>query len=254
LVNSFFDIRILDDGGNLNDCCSIAAITALHHARRPDISINDGKVTVHPLWERDPVPLSIHHMPIAITFGIVQLDKDMQVLIVDPTFIEESVLSGKMTFTMNIHRELCGLQKAGGSPLSTKNIVSASKVAMIKVQELTNSLQIALSQDSLKRRNLKGKPKDHNVKYFELMNAGIGISEIVQPSNVISKKKEKVIFHHYTKQVTLSEENVIAQIPPLFSSEIANDFQDFLSAFSKSLPIERERDEEEIVIELENYL
>jgi exosome complex RNA-binding protein Rrp42 (RNase PH superfamily) len=41
-----FDIRIIDDAGNLNDCCSVAAIVALHHARRPDISINDGIVEI----------------------------------------------------------------------------------------------------------------------------------------------------------------------------------------------------------------
>jgi exosome complex component RRP45 len=157
-----FDIRILDDCGNLVDCCSIAAITALHHARRPDITINNGEVTVHPFWERDPVPLSIHHMPIGVTFGILQIEKDRQILFVDPTHLEESVIAGKMTFTLNIHREICGLHKAGGFPLAPKDIVLASKIAMIKVQELTNAIQSALADDSIKRKNVKAKPIQEN--------------------------------------------------------------------------------------------
>lgn len=40
-------ISIVDDDGNLIDACAIAAISALHHFRRPDVSISaDGIVVV----------------------------------------------------------------------------------------------------------------------------------------------------------------------------------------------------------------
>jgi len=57
------DIHVLDNVGNLIDCCSIGAITALHHFRRPDVTIGE-QVIIHPIEERDPVPLSIHHIPL----------------------------------------------------------------------------------------------------------------------------------------------------------------------------------------------
>jgi exosome complex component RRP45 len=40
------DIRILDDNGNLTDCCSIGAITALQHFRRPDVTIGPEVIVV----------------------------------------------------------------------------------------------------------------------------------------------------------------------------------------------------------------
>lgn len=63
------DIHVLDDDGNLGDCASIAAIAALQHFRRPAVSVHDGIVTVHSADERPPVPLTIHHAPICVTFA-----------------------------------------------------------------------------------------------------------------------------------------------------------------------------------------
>ncbi|XP_031564990.1 exosome complex component RRP45-like [Actinia tenebrosa] len=63
------DIQVLDHGGNILDCASIAAITALTHFKRPDVSVVGEDVTVHSPQDRDPVPLSILHMPICVTFA-----------------------------------------------------------------------------------------------------------------------------------------------------------------------------------------
>jgi exosome complex RNA-binding protein Rrp42 (RNase PH superfamily) len=40
------DVHFLDDEGNLLDCASIAAITALRHFRRPDVSVLGEEVTI----------------------------------------------------------------------------------------------------------------------------------------------------------------------------------------------------------------
>jgi len=40
------DIHILDDGGNILDCACIAAIAALLHFRRPEVSLHGDEVTV----------------------------------------------------------------------------------------------------------------------------------------------------------------------------------------------------------------
>lgn len=40
------DMHFLDDEGNMLDCASIAAITALRHFRRPDITVIGEEVTI----------------------------------------------------------------------------------------------------------------------------------------------------------------------------------------------------------------
>lgn len=93
---------MLNHDGNLMDAASIAAITALCHFRRPDVGIVGEEIKVvsltalwgswrscwrcvfnakcvfPPLWiqfspeERDPIPLSIYHMPISVSFSFFQ--------------------------------------------------------------------------------------------------------------------------------------------------------------------------------------
>ncbi|XP_039059298.1 exosome complex component RRP45B-like isoform X2 [Hibiscus syriacus] len=66
------DLHILDNGGNLVDAANIAALAALLTFRRPECSLGgeDGQeVIVHPPEIREPLPLTVHHLPIAITFG-----------------------------------------------------------------------------------------------------------------------------------------------------------------------------------------
>lgn len=63
------DIHFLDHDGNLVDAACIAAITALLHFRRPDVTVVGEEVTIHTLEQRNPVPLSIHHIPICTTFA-----------------------------------------------------------------------------------------------------------------------------------------------------------------------------------------
>jgi exosome complex RNA-binding protein Rrp42 (RNase PH superfamily) len=63
------DMTVLDDGGNLVDACSLAAITALHGFRKPQTRITDGHLIVHRLHEQEPAPLSVHHIPVSVTLA-----------------------------------------------------------------------------------------------------------------------------------------------------------------------------------------
>ena len=63
-------IHVLDHGGNLIDASSVAAVASLLHFRRPDVSVSGETVTVHSVADRAPVPLSIHHIPVCVTFAI----------------------------------------------------------------------------------------------------------------------------------------------------------------------------------------
>jgi len=141
------DIHIVDNGGNLIDCASIAVITAMLHFKRPAITTVGSTVTVHSLEDREPVPLSIHHIPVSVTFAFFGEDDDLLV-VVDPNFKEEQVMKGRMTITMNNHKEICAVQKAGGTPISVDQVIQCTRVAAVKTEEI---IQVITS--SLKKKN-----------------------------------------------------------------------------------------------------
>ncbi|KAL6046303.1 3'-5'-exoribonuclease [Balamuthia mandrillaris] len=136
------DIHVLDNGGNLIDSASIATMAALLHFRRPDVTIDGDNVIVHPFSEREPVPLSIHHVPICVTFGFFQQG---QYLVVDPSWKEEQVMEGRMTVILNTHKEICGVQKGGGTPLDLDTILRCNNIAAVKVAELSSAIERAMA-------------------------------------------------------------------------------------------------------------
>jgi exosome complex component RRP45 len=139
------DIHIIDHGGNILDCASIATIAALLHFRRPTTSVIDNKVTIIPIEDKEPLPLSIHHIPVAISFALFE---EGQIIIVDPSLKEELVMEGRITFTLNSHREICAVQKSGGIPLSLDQIIQCSRIAAVKAEEITQLIQSSLKQQS----------------------------------------------------------------------------------------------------------
>ncbi|KAI8836589.1 ribosomal protein S5 domain 2-type protein [Chytridium lagenaria] len=138
------DIHVLDHEGNILDCACIAAVTALLHFRRPDISVDGDVVTV-----RNPIPLSVHHIPICITFGLFD---DGERVIMDPSHLEEQVQEGDMTIVVNAHRELCTLSKAGGCPLEMSLILRCSNVAAVKAAEITELIRTVVSKANEKTK------------------------------------------------------------------------------------------------------
>ena len=76
-------------------------------------------MTVHSVEDRQPVPLALHHVPICISFGFFG---DGKMFVVDPTRKEELAMSGSLTVTMNIHKEICGIQKAGGVTVEANTV------------------------------------------------------------------------------------------------------------------------------------
>ncbi|KAJ2003499.1 3'-5'-exoribonuclease [Coemansia thaxteri] len=136
------DIHFLDHGGNLIDAASIAAIAALRHFRRPDVTIDGEDAIIHDVRERNPVPLSIHHTPICVTFGFFGVDGEL--LVLDPSLLEEQVQVSSFTITLNAHREICALNKAGGIPLSANQIQRCTQVALAKVDEVNEKIMLAV--------------------------------------------------------------------------------------------------------------
>ncbi|KAJ0405873.1 hypothetical protein P43SY_001605 [Pythium insidiosum] len=137
-------IHVVDHGGNLIDCVSLAAIAAMMHYRRPEVSVQGSTTTVYRIDEHAAVPLSLHHIPISVSFCFIQPrdgDAAEPIVFMDPTDREERVTDGSMTFTFNSFRELCAVHKIGGASISTTEVLRCANIAAARVAELTEFLK-----------------------------------------------------------------------------------------------------------------
>ncbi|XP_062223124.1 exosome complex component RRP45A-like isoform X2 [Phragmites australis] len=139
------DIHILDNGGNLIDAANIAALAALSTFRRPECTVGeDGQqVTVHDPEVRDPLPLTIHHMPIAVTFAYFG---EGNIVVVDPTYKEEAIMGGRMTATVNSNGDVCAIQKAGGEGVMSSVIMQCLRIASVKAADITSKIKSAVDK------------------------------------------------------------------------------------------------------------
>ncbi|EGG14605.1 Putative exosome complex exonuclease RRP45 [Cavenderia fasciculata] len=169
------NIHILDDCGNLLDCASISVITALLHFRKPDVTLVGNEATIHTLEEREPVPLSIHHYPVSVTFGFFP----DSLMIVDPDAKEEMVIDGKLSFLVNVHKEICGVSKSGGMSTSIDQVIKCSKMAINRAFDITNKIRIAL-HESIKDKNSSMKTRK---KPMEMVEYTVPIKEEEEKDN-----------------------------------------------------------------------
>ncbi|VAI55867.1 unnamed protein product [Triticum turgidum subsp. durum] len=120
---------------------NIAALAALSTFRRPECTVSgdDGQqVTVHDSEVRDPLPLTIHHLPIAVTFAYFG---DGNIMVIDPTYKEEAVMGGRMTATINSNGDVCAIQKAGGEGVMSSVIMQCLRIASVKAADITSKIK-----------------------------------------------------------------------------------------------------------------
>jgi len=115
---------LLDDCGSVVDAASLAAMAALLHFRRPDVTVVGDSCVVHSIDERAPLALAIHHIPLCISFAMLG-DR----IIVDPSESEEAVASGLFTVVLNAHKEICSSFKTG-APWPRETIMLAISSAI----------------------------------------------------------------------------------------------------------------------------
>ncbi|MBA0800471.1 hypothetical protein Gohar_010900, partial [Gossypium harknessii] len=154
------DLHILDNGGNLVDAANIAALAALLTFRRPECSLGgeDGQeVIVHPPEIREPLPLTVHHLPIAISFGFFSNES---ILVIDPTHNEEAVMGGRMTTTVNANGDICAIQKSGGEGVPRRVIMQCLQLATSKAASISKQIKDAVEVFNTERalRKIKRHP------------------------------------------------------------------------------------------------
>ncbi|XP_017608739.2 exosome complex component RRP45B isoform X1 [Gossypium arboreum] len=147
------DLHILDNGG-------------------PECSLGgeDGQeVIVHPPEIREPLPLTVHHLPIAISFGFFSNES---ILVIDPTHNEEAVMGGRMTTTVNANGDICAIQKSGGEGVRQRVIMQCLQLATSKAASITKQIKDAVEVFNTERalRKVKRHPTSTGVDVREKQN------------------------------------------------------------------------------------
>ncbi|KAJ4452027.1 exosome complex component RRP45 [Periplaneta americana] len=142
------NINVLNHEGNLVDAASVAALTALCHFRRPDVTITGEETVIHDPSERDPIPISLHHHPVCVSYALFNKGDS---IVVDPTAIEERVAEAQLVFGMNAYRELCGLHLGGNALTNYSIIVQCAQRAAVRAAEVVALVKSALEEDEKAR-------------------------------------------------------------------------------------------------------
>lgn len=159
------DVHVVDNGGGLAGAASLAALAGLVSFRRPEVTVapDTGAVTVHPAEVREPLALTLHHLPIAVEYALFGPSGHM--VAVDPTLQEEAAAGGSVTVTINQHRELCAVHKAGGVAVPTAQLLRCLRVAAQQSAMLLEQLKKAESayrQAALQGRIRRKRPLGEN--------------------------------------------------------------------------------------------
>lgn len=108
--------------------------------------------------EREPLPLALHHTPLTITFAIFadivaenSTDSEADtaaptttVLVADPVPAELRAANGSVSYSVNAHRELCGIHKPGHCPISQELMLKGAQLATARALQLHQLLSSAL--------------------------------------------------------------------------------------------------------------
>ncbi|XP_018577742.1 exosome complex component rrp45 [Anoplophora glabripennis] len=143
------DINVLNHEGNILDCASIAALSALTHFRRPDVTCDGEEFIIHNYKQRDPIPIVIHHYPICVTYSIFN---GGTIIVADPNLLEEGAADGFLSVGLNTYKELCGLHLGGKVDLSIDVILDATNKAAARADFLVHLIKDAVEKDNILRQ------------------------------------------------------------------------------------------------------
>ncbi|KAF4672452.1 Exosome complex component RRP45 [Perkinsus chesapeaki] len=156
------DVHIFTDAGNIGDAAATASVAALMHYRRSEVTTLEGSTVVR--QDLEPMPLSIHHMPLPLTFALVKSpDGSTSAVLADPTSLEERLSGGALLVVIvNQYGELCGILKPGGTAIPLSTVITCIHAATGRAKEVHKMIADSLEKDAAKR---EGRKKDIHHKY-----------------------------------------------------------------------------------------
>uniref|UniRef100_A0A034VUD5 Exosome complex component RRP45 n=1 Tax=Bactrocera dorsalis TaxID=27457 RepID=A0A034VUD5_BACDO len=146
------DLNVLNHEGNLIDCCSIAALSALLHFKRPDVSIIDNDVHIHSAAEKEPIPMVLHHYPVCVSYCLFD---DGRLAVADPSASEERTADSALVFGLNSFRELCCLNLGGTTLTSSTLLLQCATRAARRAKFVVDYVKETLEFDKNAREDNK---------------------------------------------------------------------------------------------------
>ncbi|EPB66615.1 hypothetical protein ANCCEY_14294 [Ancylostoma ceylanicum] len=163
------DVRVLDDDGALLDCASVAAVAALYHFRRPNVTVEPN----HTIIVSCTLNMSKHLYLLTFTTCQYASHLDSQKLgkvitdffsvlirysyfssnyvVIDPTDKETQCLYGCLVIACNKRREVCALHQSTNLILSTSTIEACVRRAMQRAVDLSELVSTVIRDDATKR-------------------------------------------------------------------------------------------------------
>ncbi|XP_030381347.1 exosome complex component RRP45 [Scaptodrosophila lebanonensis] len=143
------NVKVLNHDGNLYDACTTAALAALMHFRRPDVTYNDKQIRTYSEKERELVPMLFLHYPVSVTYCVY---KSSSKPVVDPTLLEENAADSVIVLSFNSYQELCTLNAGGSAPTTAHIIMQCARNASRRCKSMVQFIRKALALDTERRQ------------------------------------------------------------------------------------------------------
>ncbi|CAH1159455.1 unnamed protein product [Phaedon cochleariae] len=201
------DVNVLNHEGNILDCASIAALAALAHFRRPDVTSDGEEFIIHSYKQRDPIGMVIHHYPVCITYSVFS---GGAYILADPTLLEEGVADAFLSIGVNAYKELCGLHLGGKADLSPDLIIKTGNKAATRAAIVVQQIKDAIEKDNQKRSN-KDEQGFHKTILEDieipLEDLSICLDQWSSKGKKNKKKKNKTEKNKPQEKIVTSEDN-----------------------------------------------
>ncbi|MFX0173469.1 MAG: exosome complex protein Rrp42 [Candidatus Hodarchaeota archaeon] len=125
----FVDIYILDDGGNLIDASSLAAISALSNTRLRKVLIDEETEEVTLLDETEPLPRN--GSVVSLTYAKIN-----NFIVYDPNLIEDRGKNARFSLAITDKGMVCSMQKGESGVFLEEEILEILDKALIHANEL----------------------------------------------------------------------------------------------------------------------
>ena len=140
------ELTIINNDGNIIDTINYATIIALTRYKKPFVGIENNVVRIYSPSEKATQFLSIHFLPIMLTFGVYNGEKqddrdENDYILLDPTRNEEEIINGRITITMNIYKDILAIHMPGGATVKPNLVSELTRFCGIKSTEITKMLR-----------------------------------------------------------------------------------------------------------------
>ncbi|KAG8221851.1 hypothetical protein J437_LFUL003227 [Ladona fulva] len=127
------DVSILNHDGALVDAASIAALAALAHFRRPDVTLDGEERSSRARFSSSFTPSSPY----------------LKNVVVDPAVLEERTAEAQIVVGINAYRELTALHLGGtGSPATNQLVMHCASLAAVRAMEVVRMMKDELAKDA----------------------------------------------------------------------------------------------------------